>query len=176
MTSALQCLAPHRVPSLSPWSPHLDTWLQQLPDHYIISLVSLTLMFPSFPSIQTLLHCSFLFSASSWLSPAVTPPPFSPAPCSCDPQAWRRGERGLAVGSSGHLLPHYPRLRLGYGSSSCSLLYLPAPPISCPPPPLSLRLSTVCTSPSLHPFLSPSSCPGSPEGSASFPPWNLPSL
>nr|XP_020738446.1 syndecan-3 [Odocoileus virginianus texanus] len=63
-------------------------------------------------------------------------------PCSCDPQAWRRGERRLAAGSSGHLLPRYPRLRLGYESSSPSVLYLPAPAISCPPPPRSLRLST----------------------------------
>ena len=68
-------------------------------------------------------------------------------PCSCDPQAWRRVERRLAEGSSGHLLPHYPRLRLGFESSTPSVLYLPAPAISCPPPPRSLCLSTVsvCT-------------------------------
>ena len=129
----------------------------------------------SFLPIQTLLHCSFMFSHLLslfyfWFSPVVPSPPFSPAPSSCDPRAWRRGEWRLAAGSTGargHFLPLYRRFRLGYERSSPSALHLPPPAI------------LLHTSSSVGPlFLSflPSfslclSCSGSPEASASVPPW-----
>lgn len=59
-----------------------------------------------FLSFFCILHILSLFDF--YFSPVVTPCPFSLAPCSCDPQACRRGEWRLAAGTSGcegHSLP-----------------------------------------------------------------------
>lgn len=118
--------------------------------------------------IQTLLHCSFFMFSNLlslfhfWFCPVVPSPPFFPAPSSCDPRAWRRGEWRLAAGSTaarGYFLPPYGRFRLGYEKSSPSALHLP-------PPAILLHTSSSaarCSSPSLPSFSLSLSFSGSPR-------------
>lgn len=135
-------------------------------------------------SASHLLVCFLsLNSDAAALFPPLLEPPQSvlllAVPC-CDTASWpqrpapvaskpgEEGEWGLAVGAVGTC----SRITQGSGLVTGAPPPLSSvsrpPPSPAHPPPLSLRRSTVRTSPSLHPFLSPSSCPGSPKGSTSF--------
>lgn len=151
----IHCCSSYSIIS-SPWSA----------SHILLCFIS---------PIQTLLHCPFfmfwnlLSLFHFWFSPVVPSPPFSPAPSSCDPRAWRRGEWRLTAGSTaarGHFLPPYGRFRLGSEKSSPSALHLP-------PPAILLHTSSSaarCSSPSLPSFSLSLSFSGSPEASATLTP------
>lgn len=143
-------------------------------------LVGLTLisLFP-FPSIQTpaALFPPLLEPPQSVLLLAVPCCDTAPVPQRPAPVASKPGEEASGVWQWG-AVGTCSRITQGSGLGG-------APPplssVSRPPPSPAHRLPVssvgphVRTSPSSILSVSPSSCPGSPKGSASFPPWSLPS-
>lgn len=163
---------------LVPWSPHLDTLLQQLVPHYIISLYSqhtcncfvfansdiatLFLFFVFY--ILNLFFFSLALHCCQHLVLSLQPP------CSCDPQVWRGESGGWQQGTVGlGLAAFLPPLARSWGKRGWGWALGSRTPPFCgfldsglviralsPLPPTCLPQQSCCPPPSVCSLLFPS--------------------